>query len=48
MDGDVQLPGFDSLPGNHGTAIISKDLKSATFSIRDPWKPRVTGSWTCR
>ena len=50
MDGDVQLPGFDSLPGNHGTAIISKDLKSATFSIRarPGSQPRVTGSWTCR
>ena len=46
MDGDVQLPGFSSLPGNHGTAIISKDLKSATFSVGSP--PRVTGSWTCR
>ena len=45
MDGEVQLPGFSSLP-NEGTAIISKDLKKATFSVGSP--PRVTGSWTCR
>jgi hypothetical protein len=45
MDGDVDLPGFDSLP-HPGTAIISKDLKSATFSLGSP--PRITGSWTCR
>ena len=45
IDGGVQLPGFSSLP-NQGTAIISKDLKSATFSVGSP--PRVTGSWTCR
>ena len=47
MDGDLQLPGLDNLPGNHGTAIISKDLKSATFFIKDR-SPTVTGSWTCR
>ena len=46
MDGEVQLPGFDSLPGNQGTAVISKDLKSATFSLGSP--PRITGSWKCR
>lgn len=45
MDGEVQLPGLSSLP-HQGTAIISKDLKSATFSLGSP--PRVTGSWTCR
>ena len=46
IDGTVQLPGFDSLPGNRGTAIISKDLESATFSLGTPSK--ITGSWTCR
>ena len=45
MDGEVHLPGFSSLP-NQGTAIVSKDLKSATFSLGSP--PRITGSWTCR
>ena len=45
MDGEVQLPGFSSLP-SEGTAIISKDLKSATFSLGSP--PRITGSWRCR
>lgn len=45
MDGEVDLPGFDSMP-YPATAIISKDVKSATFSLGSP--PRVTGSWTCR
>jgi len=45
MDGEVQLPGFSSLP-HQGTAIISKDLKSATFSLGSP--PRITGNWKCR
>jgi hypothetical protein len=45
MDGEVHLPGFTSLP-HQGTAIVSKDLKSATFSVGSP--PRVTGSWRCR
>lgn len=44
VDGQVQLPGFRSLP-HHGTAIVSKDLQSATFSLGSP--PRITGSWTC-
>ena len=50
MDGDVDVPGFPNAPGNHGTAIISKDLKSATFSIRarPESPPMVTGSWRCR
>lgn len=47
IDGKVSLPGFSSVP-NYGTAIISKDLKSATFSLGGPSTPRVTGSWTCR
>jgi hypothetical protein len=50
IDGQVSLPGFSSLP-YQGTAIISKDLKSATFSLAGPSPPsraRVTGSWTCR
>ena len=45
MDGEVQLPGLDSLP-HQGTAIISRDLRSATFSLGSP--PKITGSWTCR
>lgn len=45
MDGEVQLPGFSSLP-HQGTAVISRDLKSATFSLGSP--PRVTGGWRCR
>jgi hypothetical protein len=45
MDGEVQLPGFTSLP-HQGTAFISNDLKSATFSLGSPTKIR--GSWTCR
>jgi hypothetical protein len=45
MDGDVDLPGWDSLP-RPATAIISKDVKSATFTLGDP--PKVTGSWKCR
>jgi hypothetical protein len=50
MDGDVDLRGFPDAPGNHGTAIISKDLESATFSIRarPSSPPMVTGSWRCR
>ena len=45
MDWEVQLPGFSSLP-HQGTAFISKDLESATFTLGAP--PRITGSWTCR
>jgi hypothetical protein len=45
MDGDVDVPGWDSFP-RPGTAIISKDVKSATFSLGSP--PRITGSWRCR
>lgn len=45
MDGDVDLPGWDSVP-YPATAIISKDVKSATFSLGSP--PRITGSWRCR
>jgi hypothetical protein len=45
MDGEVDLPGWDSFP-RPGTAIISKDVKSATFSLGAP--PRITGSWKCR
>ena len=45
MDGDLDVPGFDYLP-RPATAIISKDVKSATFSLGSP--PRVTGSWKCR
>jgi hypothetical protein len=50
MDGDVDVPGFPNAPGNRGTAIISKDLESATFSIRTrpSSPPMVTGSWRCR
>jgi hypothetical protein len=44
MDGEVQLPGFGSLP-HHRTAIIAKDLESATFALGAP--PRITGSWSC-
>jgi hypothetical protein len=44
-----QLPGV-SIPNipNTGTAIKSKDLESATFSIGTPGHPaRITGSWIC-
>jgi hypothetical protein len=47
MDGEVDLPGFSSLP-HQGTATVSRDLRSATFSVGDPSRRRVTGSWTCR
>jgi hypothetical protein len=47
MDGEVHLPGLDSLP-HQGTAIMSKDLKSATFSVGGPSTPTITGSWKCR
>ena len=46
IDGEVQLPGFGNDLPHQGTAIISKDLKSATFTLGAP--PKVTGSWTCR
>ena len=47
IDGDTQLPGFDSLP-HQGTAFVSKDLDSATFYLGTPSQPRmITGSWTC-
>jgi hypothetical protein len=45
IDGETQLPGFGNELPHQGTAIISKDLKSATFALRGP--PQVTGSWTC-
>ena len=45
MDGEVQLPGLRAVP-YPATAFISKDVKSATFSLGSP--PRATGSWTCR
>ena len=45
IDGIVQLPGFASLP-HTGTAIIAKDLESATFTLCGP-APLVTGTWTC-
>lgn len=44
-DGNIQLPGFRPLP-HTGTAIIAKDLKSATFTLGST-SPRVTGRWTC-
>ena len=46
MDGETQLPGFSSLP-HQGTAVISKDLKSATFSLLGGGV-KISGSWTCR
>jgi hypothetical protein len=46
IDGEVQLPGIASLP-HTGTAVVAKDLKSATFSLGRQAKPRITGSWTC-
>jgi hypothetical protein len=46
IDGEVQLPGFASLP-HTGTAIVAKDLKSATFSLGRQAKPKITGSRTC-
>lgn len=47
---DIQLPGVSVSFAQTltGTAIKSKDLKRATFSIRTPGHPaRITGSWTC-
>ena len=46
IDGDVQLPGFGNDLPHQGTAIISRDLQSATFTLGGP--PKVTGNWTCR
>jgi len=46
MDGETQLPGFRSLP-HQGTAVISKDLRRATFSLSNGGV-KITGSWTCR
>ena len=46
IDGEVQLPGFSSLP-HTGTAIVAKDVKSATFSLGSPSQTRITGSWRC-
>ena len=45
VDGDVQLPGFSSLPRT-GRAIVAKGLKSGTFSLGSRWNP-LTGSFTC-
>jgi hypothetical protein len=49
IDGFIQLPGvsFATTPVT-GTAIRSKDLERATFSIGKPGHPaRITGSWIC-
>jgi hypothetical protein len=46
IDGETQLPGFSSLP-HRGRAVISKDLKSATFVLVGGGVT-ITGSWTCR
>lgn len=46
IDGEVQLRGFRSLP-HTGTAIVAKDLKSATFSLGGSSPPTITGSWRC-
>jgi hypothetical protein len=47
IDGEVQLPGYGSLP-HTGTAIVAKHGKSlrGTFSLGSPANP-VTGRFTC-
>jgi hypothetical protein len=49
IDGVIQLPGVSTANTRiTGTAIKSKDLESATFSIGRADRPaRITGSWTC-
>jgi hypothetical protein len=48
IGGDIQLPGVTAKTHITGTAIKSKDLESATFSIGPPGRPaRITGSFTC-
>lgn len=46
IDGEVQLSGLLSLP-HTGTAVVARDAKSATFSLGDPVKPKITGRFTC-
>ena len=45
-DGAIQLPGFKGLGSVTGTALLSKGLNTATFSV---WwgATKVTGTWTC-
>ena len=45
IDGEVQLPGFGSLP-HTGSAVVAKGLKSGTFSLGSRWNP-LTGRFTC-
>jgi hypothetical protein len=47
IDGEVQLPGYGSLP-HTGSAIVAKHGKSlrGTFSLGSPANP-VTGRFTC-
>lgn len=50
IDGAYQLPGVDLNETPTGTAIIAKNLKSATFSVvtTGPSGPiTITGSWRC-
>jgi hypothetical protein len=48
IDGEVQLPGYGSLP-HTGTAVVAKHGKSlrGRFSLGRPANP-VTGRFTCR
>jgi hypothetical protein len=48
IDGEVQLPGYGSLP-HTGSATVAKHGKSlrGTFSLGSPANP-VTGRFTCR
>ena len=49
-DGIIQLPGFNFANALiTGTAIRSKNLESASFSIGTHGHPagRITGTWTC-
>jgi len=49
MDWAAELPGvnLDRVPGT-GTAIVSRDLQSATFSLdAEGSTTKVTGSWSC-
>ena len=45
VDGEVELPGYGSLP-HTGTAIVWKHVKGGTFSLGDPANP-VTGRFYC-
>ena len=45
IDGEVQLPGYGSLP-HQGRAIVAKHVKGGTFSLGSRANP-VTGRFSC-